>query len=334
MLKYAGKRLLQVIPTILGLSILVFVIMHVIPGDPARIMLGHAATEQQIQALREELGLTKPIATQYIIFLENALHGDLGRSISEKGPVVQAVVDRFPATVELAVAAIIFASVIGVVAGVMAAVKHGTFWDGATMTGAVAGVSMPVFWLGLMLMFVFTVKFHVLPPSGRITAGSSLATPTGLFVVDSIISGNWAALGDVLRHLILPTVALGAVSTGLIARMTRSAMLEVTRSDYIRTARAKGLAERTVIYKHALKNASIPVVTIIGLSVGSLLGGAVLTETIFSWPGVGRLMLDSISKRDFPLVQGCVILLALVVISVNLVVDLFYAYIDPRIRYE
>lgn len=334
MLRYVGKRLLQAIPTLIGITILVFVVTHIIPGDPARIMLGHQATEQQVQALRDELGLNKPIVTQYGIFFINAIQGDLGRSISTHESVLREVTSRFPATFELALAAMIFATLLGVVLGVMAAVRQGSFRDGATMVGAIAGVSMPVFWLGLMLVLFFTVRLGVLPASGRLGPGISPVHITGLNLLDSLLTFDFTSFGDAFVHLLMPMVTLGAISTGIIARMTRSAMLDVLRTDYVRTARAKGLAEKRVIFRHALKNAAIPVVTIIGLSVGSLLGGAVLTETIFSWPGVGRLMITAIGRRDFPLIQGCVIWLALAVTVCNLVVDCLYAMLDPRIRYN
>jgi peptide/nickel transport system permease protein len=334
LLRYIGKRLLQAIPTIIGISILVFVVTHVIPGDPARIMLGHQATEQQVQALREELGLNKPLLTQYLIFFSRALQGDFGRSISTHESVIKEVTSRFPATFELALAAMLFATVLGVVLGVLAAVRQGSFWDGATMVTAIAGVSMPVFWLGLMLMLLFAVRLGVLPASGRLGPATVAPNLTGLIVLDSLLTLDFTALRDALTHLLMPTFTLGAISAGLIARMTRSAMLDVLQTDYVRTARAKGLIENRVVFRHALKNASIPVITVVGLSVGSLLGGAVLTETIFSWPGVGRLMMTAISRRDFPLIQGCVIWLALAVTICNLIVDCLYAFLDPRIRYN
>ena len=334
MARYIARRLLQSIPTIIGISLLVFVVTQVIPGDPARIMLGHQATEQQVQALREELGLNQPILKQYAMFFTRAIRGDFGRSISTHESVITEVTSRFPATLELAAAAMLFATVLGVVLGVLAAVHQGSFWDGATMVIAIGGVSMPVFWLGLMLMLAFTVQLGVLPASGRLGPGVSIQSITGMNVLDALLRMDVAVLKDALLHLLMPTVTLGAISTGIIARMTRSAMLDVLRMDYVRTARAKGLAQRRVVYKHALKNAAIPVITIVGLSVGSLLGGAVLTETIFSWPGVGRLMMTAISRRDFPLIQGCVIWLALAVTACNLIVDCLYALIDPRIRYN
>jgi len=334
MLKYIAKRFLMSVPTLIGISLLVFVVTQMIPGDPARIMLGHQATEQQVQALRDELGLNEPILKQYAMFFMRAIRGDFGRSISTHESVIREVTGRFPATFELAASAVLFSTLVGVVLGVMAAVRQGSLWDGATMVTAIAGVSMPVFWLGLMLMLAFTVRLGVLPASGRLAPTVAIQKITGLNLVDSLLTGNWPAFKDAILHLIMPAFTLGAISTGLIARMTRSAMLEVLRMDYVRTARAKGLAEKRVIYRHALKNAAIPVITIVGLSVGTLLGGAVLTETIFSWPGVGRLMMTAISRRDFPLIQGCVIWLALSVTVCNLVVDCMYAFLDPRIRYN
>lgn len=334
MLKYILKRLALLIPVLLGVSITVFVVMHVFTPDPTSIILGQHANTEQIESLRQQLGLNDPLHVQYWHFLKGALHGDLGTSLITKTSVTEEVLARFPATIELALAAIILASVFGVLIGVISAVKQNSIIDYISMIFALIGVSMPIFWLGLVLIVIFSVKFNILPVSGRIQLGLEPIKVTGLYLLDSLIKGNTEAFWDSFKHLILPSVALGMYSTAIIARMTRSTMLEIVRQDYIRTARAKGLTERTVIMKHSLRNAMIPVITVIGLQLGSLLGGAVLTETVFSWPGVGSYTVDAILKSDYPVVQGSVILLAIIFVLVNLIVDILYAYFDPRIKYS
>lgn len=284
--------------------------------------------------LRNQLGLNDPLYVQYWHFLKNAVRGDLGQSLITKTSVTKEILSRFPATIELALAAIIIASVFGIFIGVISAVKQNTIADYLGMVVALIGVSMPIFWLGLILIVVFAVNLRWLPVSGRIQLGFEPAHITGFYILDSLISGNAVALKSTLSHLILPSVALGSYSTAIIARMTRSTMLEIVRQDYVRTARAKGLFEKIVITKHALKNAMIPITTVIGLQLGSLLGGAVLTETVFSWPGVGSYTVDAIMKSDYPVVQGAVILMAVVFVVVNLIVDIIYAYLDPRIKYS
>jgi ABC-type dipeptide/oligopeptide/nickel transport system permease component len=334
MLKYIVKRLVMLIPVLLGVSLLVFVVMHLFAGDPASLMLGQHATREQVEALRRELGLNDPIYVQFGRFLWQLLHGDLGRSLMTRTPVTEELLARFPATIELALFSLAIASVLGVTVGVISAVKRYSIFDYVSMIGALLGVSMPIFWLGLILIIIFAVTLQWLPVAGRIDIGMEPATISRFYLLDSLISGNWEAFGNALRHLILPGIALAAYSMAIIARMTRSAMLEVIKQDYIRTAWAKGLDGRRVINHHALKNALIPIVTVIGLQLGLLLGGAVLTETVFSWPGIGSLTINAILAADFPVVQGSVILVATVFVMVNLCVDLLYAWLDPRIRYS
>ncbi|WP_027625827.1 ABC transporter permease [Clostridium lundense] len=334
MLKYILKRLALLVPVIIGVSVLVFLVMHVFTTDPASIILGQHATAEQVEKLREELGLNKPLYVQYAMFIKGVFCGNFGNSLITKTSVTKEILSRFPATIELALAAIIIASVFGILMGILSAVKQNSIVDYMSMFISLLGVSMPIFWLGLMLIVLFSVKLHLLPVSGRMTIGMEPTHITGLYLLDSLISGNMVAFKDSLKHLILPAIALASYSTAIIARMTRSTMLEIIKQDYIRTARAKGLFEKAVILKHALRNALIPVTTVIGLQLGSLLGGAVLTETVFSWPGVGSYTIDAILKSDYPVVQGAVMILATVFVLVNLIVDLLYAYLDPRIKYS
>ncbi len=333
-MKYIIKRVVQLIPVIIGVSILVFLVMHVFTTDPASIILGQHATAEQVEKLREELGLNKPLYIQYFIFIKGVFKGDLGTSLISKTPVTREILSRFPATLELALISIIIASVFGIFMGILSAVKQNSIVDYFSMFVSLIGVSMPIFWLGLMLIVVFSVKLQLLPVSGRITIGMEPTHITGMFLLDSLITGNMGAFKDSLKHLVLPAIALASYSTAIIARMTRSTMLEVIRQDYIRTARAKGLFEKVVILKHALRNALIPITTVVGLQLGSLLGGAVLTETVFAWPGVGSYTIDAILKADYPVVQGTVMILATVFVMINLVVDLLYSYLDPRIKYS
>jgi len=331
---YIIKRLLQIIPVVLGVTIIAFALIHLAPGDPARTMLGQHATETEINEIRAKYGLDKPLYVQYFIWLGDVLHGDLGRSILTHEEVAIEIGARFPNTIELAIAAMIFAIIIGCLAGIISATKQYSVIDYTVMGVALFGISMPVFWLGIMLMMIFGVFLGWLPIGGRIDLLIPFNRITGFMVFDSIITANGAALISVLRHLILPAIALGTIPMAIIARVTRSSMLEVLRQDFIRTERAKGLSERIVIYKHAVRNAMVPVVTVIGLNFGLLLSGAILTETIFSWPGVGRLVVDAVYARDYPLVIGCILIFALVFVIVNLITDLLYTYIDPRIHYE
>jgi peptide/nickel transport system permease protein len=306
MSRYVIKRLLQIIPVMLAVSVLVFGMLQIAPGDPASTLAGEDASQEDIEAIRAKFGLDKPVYVQYGIWLGQALQGDLGRSIVTRRPVLTEVRSRVRPTAELATAAMIVATLIGMFIGIISAVRQYSMLDHVTMVLALLGVSTPIFWLGLMLIFFFAVELRWFPTGG---------------------ASDW-------RALVLPAIALGAASTAIIARMTRSSLLEVIRQDYIRTAWAKGLQQRTVLLRHALKNALIPVVTVIGLQYGYLLGGAVITETVFSRPGLGRLLVDSIKARDFPVVQGTIMMLAVSFVIVNLLVDLVYVYLDPRIRYE
>ncbi len=333
--------------------------LRLIPGDPARVMLGERATPERIEEFRERMGLNDPIYIQYLRYLQSIIRGDLGRAILTNELVTVELMQRLPATVELSLGAMFVACAAGLTAGVIAAYSHNSYFDLATMAGALVGVSMPIFWLGLILMYVFGFQLRWLPPSARLTVGIELQSLneayhldqilTGqwgsrllaftdaiseFYVLDSILTANWRALWDVLRHLALPSMALGTIPMSIIARMTRSSLLEVLSQDYIRTARAKGLRESAVLFTHAMKNAFLPIITVIGLQTGLLLAGAILTETIFSWPGMGRLVVNRILARDYPSVQGSVLVIALLFVFVNLIVDISYAYLDPRIRYE
>ena len=324
----------MLVPVVLGVSIIAFSLIHLAPGDPARTMLGERATQEQLNEIREKYGLNEPLYVQYGIWLNGVLHGDLGRSITSHEDVGKEIADRLPNTIELAIGAMIFAIIIGVFAGIISATKQYSITDYTCMGIALFGISMPVFWLGIMLMMIFGVFLGWLPIGGRIDLLIPFQRVTGFMIVDSIITGNLPALISVLRHLTLPAIALGTIPMAMIARVTRSSMLEVLRQDFIRTERAKGLSERMVIYKHAVRNAMVPVVTVIGLNVGLLLAGAILTETVFSWPGVGRLVVNAVYERDYPLVVGCILVFAIIFVIVNLITDILYTYIDPRIHYE
>jgi peptide/nickel transport system permease protein len=308
--------------------------MHLAPGDPARAIAGEHASQQVLEEIRDKYGLDEPLYVQYGIWLNDALHGDFGRSIESHELVTREIWERFPNTVELALAAMIIAIIIGIFAGVISATKQYSAVDYTVMGGALFGISMPVFWLGIMLMMVFGIYLDWFPISGRIDVAIGLERITGFMILNSIISRNPEALGSVLSHLVLPAVALATIPMAIIARTTRSSIMEVLRQDYIRTERAKGLPERAVIYKHVLRNAMIPVVTVIGLNFGLLLAGAILTETVFAWPGVGKYVVDAVIVRDYPAVQACTLFFAFMFVIVNLVTDLLYAYIDPRIHYE
>lgn len=332
--KYILRRLLLLIPVLFGVSLATFVVMHSFTTDPATIILGEHATIDRVEALREELGLNKPIYVQFSDYLRNTLSGDLGKSVITKTSISEELMKRFPATVELAVSAVCIASVLGLVLGIVSAVKQNTVLDYGAMGVALLGVSMPIFWMGLMMIILFSVTLGWLPASGRITIGMAPDTITGLYLLDSVLTGNMEALWDAFRHLLMPALALGSYSTAIIARMTRATMLETIRQDYVRTARAKGLQERVVIVKHALRNALIPIVTVIGLQMGALLGGAVLTETVFSWPGIGSYVVEGIMVSDYPRVQGAVLLIGTIFVMVNLIVDILYSYLDPRIQHS
>ncbi len=332
--RYLIKRLLVLVLVLLGVSLLVFGFVRLIPGDPAVVMLGERATPDSIERVRTQLGLNKPIYEQYLIFISNALRGDLGTSVLRGEPVTREILRRFPATIELALGAIIFAIVLGIPLGIISAIKRNSWFDVSSMIVALTGVSMPIFWLGLMLIFLFAVMLHWLPSGARLDANAQYEPITNLVLLDSLLQANLALFGQGLRHLILPALALGTIPMAIIARMTRSSMLEVLNQDYVRTARAKGLKERSVILNHALRNALLPVITVVGLQVGILLSGAILTETVFSWPGIGRWLVDAINARDYPIVQGVTLTIAVIFVVINLIVDILYTLVDPRVRLD
>jgi peptide/nickel transport system permease protein len=335
---FVVRRVVRLVAVLVAITIISFGFMKAIPGDPIAIRLGDHATPGQVIALRQSLGLDKPWYTQLGLYLEHVARGDLGRSLVDNEPVLEKLGQYFPATVELGLAAMIVAIVFGIPLGILSAIRFRSFFDAAATSLALLGVSIPVFWLGWMLVYLFAVvpmqwNLNLLPISGRISYAYDITPITHLIVLDALLEGNFAAAGDALRHLILPAVTLGTIPLAIIAKITRSGMLEVLRSDYVRTARAKGLGEWAVIVHHALRNALVPILTIIGLQTGLLLGGAVLTEHIFAWPGVGRLAFDAISNRDMPLINGCILLFAAVFVIVNTLVDILYAGVNPRIRY-
>lgn len=322
------------ISVFLAVSIIIFLVMHLAPGDPASMSLGVDATSSLIAKTRAEMGLDKPLYIQYPSFLWKAIQGDFGKSYYTKQPVSSELFRLFPATVELTLFAMVLALVVGVSAGIISAYKQYSIFDNVSMLIALVGVSIPVFWLGLMLIWLFSLNIDWTPISGRLDLRIDLHEITGLYVLDSILTGNMVALKNSIKHLILPSITLATIPTAIVARFTRSSMLEVIRQDYIRTARAKGLSESVVLGKHALKNALIAVVTVVGLQIGMLLGGAVVTETVFSWPGIGHLIVEAILRRDYPMVQGAILLIAFIYAVMNFLVDISYSYIDPRIRYH
>jgi peptide/nickel transport system permease protein len=324
---------LQIIPVLLGVSIVVFFMVRAIPGDPAQLLLGQQATQAQVEQVRENMGLDKPVIVQYGIFLADALRGDLGTSIVTGRPVTTELLARLPATLELTAFAMLVAILVGVPVGVISAVKQYSLLDKFTSVLALTGISMPIFWLAMILIVIFFVNLGWLPFPGRLSTGYAVTSITGLVLVDSLLTLNFAAFWDGLKHLILPAIALGTIPMAVIMRMTRSSMLEVMGEDYVRTARAKGVVPRRVIFKHALRNAMLPTVTVIGLQAGLLMGGAVITETIFSWPGVGQIAYDSVNRRDYAMIQGVVLYGATLFVLVNLLVDVLYAVLDPRVRY-
>lgn len=334
MLRFILIRLGLLIPTFIGITIASFGFIRILPGDPVLLMAGErgVAPERYAQ-LMQQFGYDQPLWRQYLDFFGNVISGDLGVSLVTKKPVLVEFLTLFPATLELSLCAIIFATVLGVPAGIVAATKRGTWLDQSIMGTALVGYSMPIFWWGLLLIIFFSGMLQWTPVSGRVSLMFFFPPVTGFMLIDSLISGQKGAFASALSHLILPTVVLGTIPLAVIARQTRSAMLEVLGEDYVRTARAKGLSPSRVIGIHALRNALIPVITTIGLQVGVLLGGAILTETIFSWPGIGKWMVEAIFRRDYPSVQGGLLLIAVVVMLVNLVVDLLYGWINPKIRH-
>jgi len=333
-LKFFLTRVSLLIPTFLGVTIVAFAFIRLIPGDPIEVMVGERGIDPERHAqLLAEFGYDKPLWEQYLIYLGGLLQGDLGRSIVTKKPVIDEFLTLFPATVELSLCAIIFAVAFGLPAGILAGVRRGSAFDHGVMTFSLTGYSMPIFWWGPLLIILFSGVLGWTPVSGRISLIFFFDDVTGFMLIDSLISGQEGAFASAASHLILPTIVLATIPLAVIARQTRSAMLEVLSEDYVRTARAKGLPPWRVIGLHALRNALIPVITVIGLQVGVLLAGAILTETIFSWPGIGKWMVDSIFRRDYPSVQGGLLMIALIVMIVNLIVDLLYGLINPRIRH-
>jgi dipeptide transport system permease protein len=334
MLRFVLARLGVLIPTFLGVTIVAFSLIRLIPGDPIELLVGERGISAERHAmLRAQFGYDKPLWQQYVIYLGDLAHGDLGRSVVTRQPVIDEFFTLFPATVELALAGILLGTLIGLPAGVIAGVKRGSAFDHVLMGASLTGFSMPIFWWGLLLIILFSGILHWTPVSGRIDVLYYFEPVTGFLLIDSLLSGQEGAFRSALRHLILPAVVLGTIPMAVIARQTRSAMLEVLNEDYVRTARAKGLPPWRIIGLHALRNALIPVVTVIGLQVSVAFGGAILTETIFSWPGVGKWLVDSIARRDYPSVQGGVLLIATIIMLVNLFVDLLYGIINPRIRH-
>jgi peptide/nickel transport system permease protein len=323
---------------------------RLIPGDPAVAMLGEHATEESVQRIREQFGLNRPLFldrealsegslqgffdSQYVRYMGRLVQLDMGDSIHRRIPVAETLGIRFPATFELAMVSMLLAITIGVPVGIASASRRNSVLDGVSMVGSLIGVSMPIFWLGLMEIMLFAVMLKWLPAGGRLSTGIEVQNITGLILIDSLVTANIPAFIDAVQHLIMPAIALATIPTAIIARMTRSSMLDVLQEDYIRTASAKGLVERVVLFRHALKNAFLPVITIIGIQAGSLLAGAVLTETIFSWPGIGKWVYDAILGRDYPIVQGGTLVIALIFVVVNLLVDISYALLDPRIHYD
>ena len=334
MAAYLARRLLQLVLVLVGVSLVVFFTMHVLPGDVATLMLGDRATAGQLADLRQQLGLDQPIVVQYFRFGVDALQGDFGRSLRTNDPAFQEVLLAFPVTLQLSLAALAIASLLGVPLGVLAAIKPHSAFDNVIMTVSLFGVSMPIFWLGLMLILVFGGILGWLPIGGLMPIGEDVPRITGMSVLDAFLGGDPALLETSLHYLLLPAATLATIPLALVTRITRSEMLSAGALDHVRTARAKGLPEWRVVIKHMLRNALIPVVTVIGLQLGLLLSGAVLTETIFALPGLGRLMVTSILSRDYPVVQAGALLTAFVFVLVNLAVDISYAYLDPRIRYR
>ncbi len=335
MIRFLSRRLAMVVPAFIGVTLLTFALIHLIPGDPVMLMAGERGIDPQRHAkLKAQLGLDRPLHIQYANYIQGILQGDLGRSIVTKKPVFVEFMTLFPATVELSLFAMLFAVIVGLPAGVIAGVKRGTVFDHTVMGISLTGYSMPIFWWGLLLILLFSVALGWTPVSGRISALYWIDADTGFMLIDALRSDEKGAFVSALRHLILPSVVLGTIPLAVIARMTRSAMLEVLQEDYVRTARAKGLAPWRVVLVHALRNALIPVITVIGLQTGVLLAGAILTETIFAWPGVGKWIVESIRRRDYPAVQGGILMISTLIIFVNTIVDMMYGVVNPRIRHN
>lgn len=325
------RRMLSIIPTLLGVSIVIFLMLAITPGDPAELLLGERVTAESLAQMREHLGLDKPLYIQYGMFLKRLVKLDLGETIWSRQKVWEEVKQRFPATIELSVAAMLLSCFFGVILGIISATKQYSWFDYTSMVCSLIGVSIPVFWLGLVLMLVFSLNLGWFPMSGRLGVYTNLEIITNFYILDTILMRDWAALKDALWHLCLPAFALSTIPLAIVARMTRSSMLEVLRQDYIRTAKAKGLGQTKIVLKHALRNGLIPVITVIGLQFGIMLGSAILTETVFAWPGVGKWIFDGVVKRDYMVIQGGTLIVATCFVLVNMIVDVLYAVINPRI---
>ena len=334
MYRFVLSRLAALVPTIAGISLLVFLMLYLVPGDPAQIMLGERANAESLAELRVSMGLDQPFHVQLYRFFTGLLRGDLGRSIRTQERITTELAQRFPATCELTITSMFMALLVGITAGLWAAVRKGKIADLLSMILATAGISIPVFWLALMLMLLLAVHVPLFPISGRLSTHIYFEPVTYFYTIDALLQGDFRAFGDILWHLFLPALTIGTIPMAVIARMTRASLLEVLSEDYIRTAWAKGLSQRIVILRHAIKNAFIPTLTVIALQFGYLLGGAIITETIFAWPGVGRWLFLAVQARDFRAVQGGVLLLATIFVLANLLADLIYAWLDPRIRYD
>ena len=332
MLRFVVRRLILLVPILIGLSILVFLWIRALPGGPAQALLGERATDQAIAQIEREYGLDKPIHIQYWRYVKTVAALDFGQSVTTRRDVTEELKQKFPATVELALAAMFFSILVGIPLGFFAAKRYGGVFDNVSLVASLLGVSIPVFFLGIILKYVFAVELGLLPTVGRIDVLIDLEHPTNFYLLDALIAGDMVAFWDVLKHLILPAVALGSIPLAIIARITRAAVLDVQNEDYVRTARAKGMSPGIVDRRHVLRNALLPIVTVIGLQVGFLLAGAVLTETVFAWPGIGTWLVDAIESRNYPVLQGGILFVAFVFVLVNLLVDISYAYLNPRIR--
>lgn len=327
------ERLLQLVPVLLGISLIVFVMMTLTPGDPVEIMLGDAlATPEQQAQMRHELGLDRPLPERFLLFLGDAVRGDFGMSFTHRRPVADVILERVPATVELTLASMLVAVAVGIPLGVLAAVRRDSWLDRAATAGALLGVSLPGFWFGILLIVLFSVTLGLLPVSGRIGLAGEVPSVTGFLLIDTLLAGRPDSFLDALRHLLLPAVTLGLAMAALLMRVTRSSMLEALRQDYVTFAEAKGLPRRRVVFRHALKNALIPTVTVAAIETGTLLGGNMIVETVFGWPGLGRLVVDAIFRRDYPIVQAAVLLYAVTYVLLNLLADLLYTVLNPRVR--
>jgi peptide/nickel transport system permease protein len=332
MLKFVVRRLLLLIPIMIGLSILVFLWIRALPGGPAQALLGERATPQSVAQIERSYGLNKPVHVQYWLYVKRVTRGDFGTSTSSRRAVTDELRDRFPATIELAIAAMLFAILVGIPLGFVAAKHYGGAIDNASLVVTLIGVSMPIFFLAILLKYVFAVKLGLLPTVGRISPLIDIPHPTNFYLVDALLAGDINAFWDVSKHLVLPAIALGSIPLAIIARITRASVLDVQNEDYVRTARAKGLPPRVVDERHIMRNALLPIVTIIGLQTGLLLSGAVLTETVFAWPGMGTWLVDAIDQRNYPVLQGGILFVSFIFVMANLVVDISYAFINPRIR--